>query len=166
MAITGMGERGMSSLDDMAVYFFVRGDLREEDQAVQLVHATLEMSATYDPAFAKYRVVGLDGGQSEQAFNKTRRKMNDRKVPHIEYSDPDFPQWGVTAIVTIPLTKEQALPLANYRLRRYSPPVDGAATVGSKPSGEPSRRSSEKEHSVFNGEVAGSIPADGSKIQP
>ena len=119
----------MSSLDDLAVYFFVRGDLREEDQMIQMGHAVLEMALSYDPAFAKYRMIGLDGGQSEQAFNRTRRKMNDRHVPHVEYTDPDHQEWGVTAIVTIPLTQEQASPLRNYRLRRYSPPSEASAEV-------------------------------------
>lgn len=158
----------MSTLDDMAVYFFVRGDLREEDQMVQVSHAIMEMCLTYDPAFAKYRVVGLDGGQSEQAFNKTRRKMNDRKVPHYEYSDPDFPQWGVTAIATIPLTKEQALPLANYRLRRYSPPSEASAGVALDGQGRASLNASVAqitEHSVSNREVVGEIPAGSSNLQ-
>lgn len=157
----------MSSLDDMAVYFFVRGDLREEDQMVQVNHAILEMALTYDPAFAKYRIIGLDGGQSEQAFNKTRRKMNDRQVPHVEYCDPDFPQWGVTAIATIPLTKEQALPLANYRLRRYSPPTCASPVVDAKSSGEPIQNASvaqETEHSAFSREVVGGIPTGSSSL--
>lgn len=160
------GEVVSMNLDESAVYFFVRSTLSEEDQMVQVSHAILEMALAYDPGFAKYRIIGLDGGQSEKSFNKLCHKLHTGTIPHVKYADPDHSELGVTAIATVPLTKEQALPLANYRLRRYSPPVDGAATVGSKPSGEPSRRSSEKEHSVFNGEVAGSIPADGSKIQP
>lgn len=154
-----------TSLDEMAVYFFVRGDLREEDQMVQVSHAILEMALSYDPAFAKYRIVGLDGGQSEQAFNKTRRKMNDRHIPHVEYSDPDFPELGVTAIATIPLTKEQASPLANYRLRRYSPPSGASPEVAAKASGEPVQHASvaqETEHSTFSREVVGGIPTGSS----
>lgn len=150
----------MASLDDLAVYFFVRGDLREEDQMVQVSHAILEMALTYDPAFAKYRIVGLDGGQSEQAFNKTRRKLNDRQVPHVEYSDPDFPDWGVTALVTIPLTQEQALPLKNYRLRRYSPSSGASPEVVSKTSGEPilNACAAPAEHQPFRLEVVGANP--------
>lgn len=119
----------MSNLDHMAVYFFVRGDLREEDQMVQATHAILEMAMKFEPAFSRYRIVGLDGGQSEKAFNKTRRKMNDRKITHVEYADPDYPDWGVTAIATIPLTEEEALPLRNYRLRRYSPVAQSQSVV-------------------------------------
>lgn len=150
----------------MAVYFFVRGDLREEDQMVQAMHAVLEMAMNYDPAFARYRVVGLDGGQSEQAFNKTRRKMNDRQVPHVEYSDPDFPEWGVTAIATIPLTKEQALPLANYRLRRYSPPAGASPAVDSKSSGEPvlNAPAAPAEHLPLKQEVGGANPSGSSNL--
>ena len=151
----------MSSLDDLAIYFFVRGDLREEDQMVQFGHAMFEMMSIYDPAFAKYRVVGLDGGVSEKAFNRTRQKLNNRQVPHVEYADPDHKEWGVTAIVTIPLTKEQALPLANYRLRRCSPPSEARAEValnGQRGANSECLRSSEKEHLVSNQEVVGSIP--------
>lgn len=152
----------MSSLDDLGVYIFVRGDLPEEDQLVQASHAVLEMALLYDPAFARYRMVALDGGSSEKTFNRTRQKLNNFKIAHAEYSDPDHKDWGVTAIATIPLTQEEALPLRNYRLRRYSPPI--SMVVPSMASGEPSRHSSEKEHSVSNGEAAGSIPAVGSNF--
>lgn len=130
----------MSSLDDLAVYVFVRQDLSEQDQRLQFAHAVLEMACLYRPAHAKYRLVELDGGESEKAFRRTVRKMPERKVGHVIYSDPDHPEWGETAIATVPLTQDQALPLANYRLRRNSPVAqsqsnaeptpDGAAEVG------------------------------------
>lgn len=162
------GELVSMNLDERTIYVFVRGDLAEEDQLVQSAHAVFDMARcqVLSTAEGQPRIVALDGGSSPKAFNKTLSRISKAIITHTTYTDPDKPELGMTAIVTAPLTKEQSVTLANYRLRRYSPPVDGAATVGSKPSGEPSRRSSEKEHSVFNGEVAGSIPADGSKIQP
>lgn len=154
----------MATLDDMAVYFFVRGDLREEDQMVQFGHAMFEMVASYGPAFAKYRIVGLDGGSSDKAFGKTLSKLIDRRVAHTEYSDPDHPEWGVTAIVTVPLMKEQALPLANYRLRRYSPPVGSRPSVDEKSSGEPGSRSSGQEHSILIERSRVDKPAESSSL--
>lgn len=159
----------MSSLDDLAIYFFVRGDLREEHQMAQLAHAMFEMTSQYDPAFAKYRIIGLDGGSSEKAFNKTRQKLNNRGVPHIEYSDPDFPAWGVSAIVTIPLTQEQAQPLANYRLRHYSPPSVSSAEValdGQRGANLNAcvAQTGSTEHLATNQEVAGAIPAASSSL--
>lgn len=153
------------NLDDCTIYVFVRGDLPEEQQLVQVSHAVFNMARTKGWPSGEPRIVALDGGSSEKAFNRTLRKLIGTVYPdYVAYTDPDTPELGVTAIATIPLTKDQSLPLANYRLRRYSPPAEASAVVGSKPSGEPSSHSSEKEHSVFNGEVAGSIPAVSSSL--
>lgn len=126
------------NLDDCTIYVFVRGDLKEEDQMVQAMHAVFNMAK-----FARFflnewrganagepRIIMLDGGQSEKAFQKTYRKLCDGMLPvkmFAEYKDPDKLELGVTAIATIPLTKEQSLPLANYRLRRYAPPTEASA---------------------------------------
>jgi hypothetical protein len=118
----------MINLDETTIYVFVRGDLPEEQQLVQAAHAVFDvgrltplilMGKTGIP-----RIVVLDGGQSEKAFNKTLRKFNEGILPEhhfVFYSDPDMPELRTTAIATIPLTREQSLPLANYRLRRYTP---------------------------------------------
>lgn len=157
----------MTTLDDKTIYVFVRGDLPEEQQLVQAAHAVFNMAIFARKEIAdsngEPRIVALDGGQSEKAFQKTYRKFCAGTLPanlFAEYKDPDQLELGVTAIATIPLTKEQSLPLANYRLRRYSPPAGASPAVDSKSSGEPvCSHSSEKEHSVSNREVAGSSPA-------
>lgn len=162
----------MTSLDDKTIYVFVRGDLPEEQQLVQAAHAVFHMARIAGPSIrtevpGEPRIIMLDGGQSEKAFQRTYRKLCDGMLPpklFAEYKDPDKLELGVTAVATIPLTKEQALPLASYRLRRYSPPAEASAAVGSKPSGEPSSHSSEKERSVSNREAAGSIPAVSSSL--
>jgi hypothetical protein len=161
----------MTNLDDKTIYVFVRGDLPEERQMVQAMHAVFRMchfvAGHKNDLPGDPRIVVLDGGQSERAFRKTYRKLCDGLLPQtwfIEYKDSDALELGVTAIATTPLTKGQSLPLANYRLRRYSPPAEASAVVDSKSSGEPGSHSSEKEHSVFNGEVAGSIPAVSSNL--
>lgn len=177
----------MAYLDDCTIYLFVRGDLREEDQAIQLAHAVFKMTALIHPGYGDVKMVALDGGSSEKAFSKALRKIKEAQLQHAEYSDSDHPEWGITAIATAPLNKEQSLPLANYRLRRYSPPSAASAEVALDGQGRASLngpahglanrtictaeamgysglRSSEKEHSVSNGEVAGSIPAASSSI--
>lgn len=156
----------MNNLDDRTIYVFVRGDLAEEHQLVQAAHAVFNMARTQvlKAAEGEPRIVALDGGSSPKAFAKTLRRISTAIITHTVYTDPDTPEVGPTAVATAPLTKEQALPLANYRLRRYSPPAEASAVVDSKSSGEPGSHSSEKEHSVFNGEVAGSIPAVSSNL--
>lgn len=132
----------MENLDDLTIYVFVRGDLPEEQQLVQGFHGVFNMAR-----FARIgkerlngepRIIALDGGQSEKAFLKTYTKFCDGELlPHslfVEYKDPDHIELGVTAIVTLPLTKEQSLPLANYRLRRAPVAQMDRASVADIPS--------------------------------
>jgi hypothetical protein len=116
-------------VNDCTIYVFVRGDLPEEDQMVQAMHAIFKMTASQRPDFGDLRIVALDGGSSEKAFAKTLRRICEAQIEHAEYIDSDRKEWGVTAIATAPLTKEQSLPLANYRLRRYSPPSISSVEV-------------------------------------
>lgn len=114
---------------DLTIYVFVRGDLAEEDQMVQSMHAVFKMTAIQRPDFGDLRIVALDGGSSEKAFSRTLRRIRETQIEHVEYIDSDHREWGVTAAATAPLTKEQSLPLANYRLRRYSPPSIASVEV-------------------------------------
>lgn len=153
----------MSSLDDFAVYVFVRQDLSEQDQRIQIAHAVLKMAIAYQPAEANYAIVELDGGESKKAFDRTVRKMPERGVAHVIYQDSDCPEWGDTAIATIPLSG-RPLP---HKLRRNSPPASPRLAVDEKSSGEPIQNASvaqETEHSTFSREVVGEIPT-GSSIQ-
>lgn len=152
----------MSTLDDLAVYVFVRQDLSEQDQRIQIAHAILKMALIFRPEDANYRIVELDGGESKKAFERTVRKMPERGIAYAVYQDSDRPEWGDTAIATIPLAG-RPLP---HKLRRYSPPTGASPVVDSKSSGEPVclRSSRAEEHSVFNGEVAGSTPAASSSL--
>lgn len=124
----------MENLDDLTIYVFVRGDLPEEQQLVQAAHAVFSMARSYAGLEkpGEPRIVALDGGQSQKAFARTLRKFESGMLPVGQfefYTDPDTPEIGVTAIATFPITKEQSLPLANYRLRCYSPPVVSSAAV-------------------------------------
>lgn len=164
----------MTTLDDKTIYVFVRGDLAEEQQLVQAAHAVFTMAWNHSAIWAgnnplplggEPRIVALDGGYSDKAFQKTYRKLTEKLIGLVAYSDPDLPDLGMTAMVTGPLTKEQALPLANYRLRRYSPPAGASPAVDSKSSGEPVLNAlvaQETEHLPLKQEVAGGIPAESS----
>ena len=43
------------------------------------------------------------------------KKLADNAIDHVSWEEPDY-DMGFTAIATVPLTGEQKLPLANYRL--------------------------------------------------
>lgn len=120
------------NLDDKTIYVFVRGDLAEEQQMVQAAHAVFNMARTRGWPSGEPRIIALDGGSSEKALAKTQRKLGAAYAYNdfVCYVDPDAPERGVTAIATVPLSKEQALPLANYRLRRYSAVVQEQNTTG------------------------------------
>lgn len=163
-------------MDDYTVYLFVRQDLSEQDQKIQLCHAVFKMAALLRHGLIDLKMVELDGGLTQKAFDRTRRRLNEKHLQAIEYSDSDHPEWGITAIATAPLSKEQALPLENYRLRRSSPLAQGQSVVaavtdsgkdgGSYPSGRANCCvSSEKEHPDSSREVAGSIPAHSSNSE-
>lgn len=127
--------------DDCTIYVFVRGDLKEEDQLIQGMHAVAKVIALRpairqnetivrawgEPKLADWKIVALDGGASESALRRTARKITEKGVTFVEYSDSDMPELGITALATPPLNSRESLPLANYRLRRYSPPVEASA---------------------------------------
>lgn len=112
-----------TSLNEATIYIFVRGDLKEEDQLVQAAHAVFAMarSQVLKDAHGEPRIVALDGGSREKAFARTLRRISTAIILHTVYTDPDKLELGPTAAATAPLTREQSVPLANYRLRRYSP---------------------------------------------
>ncbi len=125
---SGRRDAARMNLNDCTIYVFVRGDLKEEDQMVQAAHAIFGMTQSVDYVKGEGcpRIVFLDGGSSDKAINKTLRNLSAR-LPAVDFVDPDKQELGITAIATVPLTKEQALPLANYRLRRYTPPTEASA---------------------------------------
>lgn len=110
-------------MDDLTIYVFVRGDLPEEQQLVQAAHAVFDMARVTAWPDGEPRIIALDGGSSEKAFNKTLRKLDAAAIGHARYTDPDSHQLGITAIATVPVTREQAHHLSNYRLRRFSVPT-------------------------------------------
>lgn len=125
---SGAGDEYVN-LDNHTIYVFVRGDLKEESQLVQAAHAVFKMALVRGVIFhaipdtGEPSIVFLDGGSSAKAFGRTLRKLTEKKVGIVTYVDPDSLDNGITAMATGPLTKEESFPLANYRLRHYSPAV-------------------------------------------
>ena len=145
-------------LDDSYVYVFVRQDLSIPAQLVAVSHASLHMAALYirDEGTPNIVVIGCP---HSQAMKRVLDKLTNHQIPRFVWSDPDS-QDGVTAVATVPLSREQKSVLGNYRL--YSPgpsqeacrlTADGRANAGV---------AQLREHSVSNREVAGENPATGS----
>lgn len=112
-------------MEDITIYVFVRGDLSEEDQMVQALHAVqygthyFYVNSGWTPDNPK--IVALDGGSSERAFMRTESKLKKKGLRIWTYCDSDHPEWGITAMCTDPLDPIRASVLSNYRLRRYAP---------------------------------------------
>ena len=132
-------------MDERYVYVFVRQDLPIPLQLVHAGHAIYHITRCVQPDEGTPFMVVI-GCPDEAALTRVRAKLHGKQIPHFCWADPDVNAAEFLACATAPLTDAQRVHLKNYRL--YS--------IG--------RPSSEKEHSTFSREVAGSIPADGSKV--
>lgn len=152
------------NLDDCSVYLFVRQDIPLAQQLVQSNHALLMMawpelpvctiamdSGAASSIFASstnvvtlgdhgHPNIILIGVPDVKALERVKAKLERLQIVHYAWREPDEPGLGFTAIATAPLDKPQRNQLHSYRLWKYS-------------------GSSEKEHSVSNGEVDGSSPS-------
>lgn len=121
------------NIDERTIYIFVRNELPVEQQIVQANHAVFHMAGVYFRNFGCSaigipRVIVLQA-LSEKSLNKAIGKLRDAGIPNLQFIDPDNPQFGTSAVATEPLTQENSLPLANYKLWRYSPPSVASAEV-------------------------------------
>lgn len=149
-------------MNDRYIYVFVRQDLSLADQMVHSNHAVFHMAALIRPEEGIPSLVVI-GVPHENSMKKVIAKLKELQLAHYEWIDPDFNE-SVTAIATIPLTVNQKDFLRNYRLWRHSPGAATAACLLAQDGGAKGRHSSEKEHSVSNGGVTGSIPVGGSSF--
>jgi hypothetical protein len=93
------------SLNSRTVYIFVRQDISLEDQFIQAGHAIFKMTSRHlfsSDDEGTPRLVGV-GVPDTRALNRVVTKLGAEKIPYTPYSDPDFPDLGVTAICTAPL---------------------------------------------------------------
>lgn len=149
--------------DDLYIYVFVRQDLPIAEQLVHATHAAYHAGNLCFPleGIPNLVVIGLPHVGS---LAKAVRKLKEAGIEAYVWNDTDT-NYGPTAIATQPLPRAAKDLLKQYRL--YAPGGNTAAqavpTSGLNADGRSTgRTSSEKEHSVSNGEVAGSIPACGS----
>lgn len=106
-------------MEDRTVYIFVRSELSDGDREIQSLHAMYTMCQQFQPDFVDPRMITKEA-LSRKAFDRLLAKLLTSPVRFSAYSDPDHLDWGVTSVVTPPLTETESLPLANYRLRKYS----------------------------------------------
>jgi hypothetical protein len=106
---------------------FVRQDLSIPQQLVQSNHATLSFASLYGvDGIPNIVIIGVP---NEQALRRVEKKLEACAIPHFSWTEPDY-DLGFTAITTAPLTREEKVALANYRV--YSPVVLIAKASASK----------------------------------
>ncbi len=93
---------------------FVRQDIPTEHQVVQSCHAVYHLATTYQPDSGIPNIIAI-GIPDLAALKRVETKLQNHHIPHFSWSEPDY-DFGFTAIATAPLTEEQKVVLANYRL--------------------------------------------------
>lgn len=154
------------NLDSCTVYIFVRQDIPIQHQVIQSGHAALRIAQFYlakdDTGTPNLIVIGVP---DIKALERVMGKLARNCIKHMMWVEPDG-DLGFTALATAPLTKEERLPLANYRLWRYSP---GASAQAEACRVTPDRGANAdvaqlREHLEFNQGAEGENPSIGSKI--
>lgn len=99
------------------VYVFVRQDIPLEHQAIQSLHAILQMATNYRPEEGIPNIVYI-GVPDKNALNRVLKKLKDHQIPQFPWIEPDN-DFGFTSIATIPLTDSIRCVLRNYRLLKF-----------------------------------------------
>jgi hypothetical protein len=91
---------------------FIRQDLAIQQQLVQSVHATFEMSqkTVYEGDIPSVVLIGVP---HQKALERVLKKLRDHSIEHSCFVEPDF-DMGLSAVATIPLGPEQRSILKNY----------------------------------------------------
>ena len=95
------------------------------------------------------------GVPSKKHLTRVEQKLIDNAIDHVAWEEPDY-EFGMTAIATVPLSGEQRVPLANYRLWQ---PI-------SLPSLEIRANGSNRETLANNQREAPTFPCSSVKEQP
>lgn len=101
-------------MNDHYIYVFIRQDLTIAEQLVHLGHVAYHTGNMIDEmdGIPNLIVVGLPHAA---AVLKCIKKLFFHNIQHQTWHDPDT-SYGITAIATVPLTPEEKVVLANYRL--------------------------------------------------
>lgn len=100
------------------IYTFVKNTLSPVDREIQLAHAVYFMALDFEGEIDRAghpAIANCDGG-GDKGFKKVMQKLDEAGITYTAYEDPDHPDWGITAIVTVPLDEDQREVLLNYRL--------------------------------------------------
>jgi transcriptional regulator of nitric oxide reductase len=108
---------------------FVRQDIPLAHQIVQSNHALLTVSAAV--VINDIPNIILIGVPDLPALNRVKSKLIANGIVHSEWVEPDM-DMGFTAMATVPLTVEEKIPLAHYRLWQYSPVAQRAEQLANR----------------------------------
>lgn len=106
------------SIDDKVIYVFARQDLPVAKQLVHCSHAVFEMAnqQVYEPGIPSVVVIGTP---DEKALHRVVKKLQDNSFSYLAWVDPNYPELGLAAVCTVPLSQEQRPAMACYRI--YKP---------------------------------------------
>jgi hypothetical protein len=124
------------------VYVFVRQDIPIQHQMVQSNHAVLTVSSAV--AIDGIPNIILIGVPDVPALNRAKAKLIAHGIDHSEWVEPDM-DLGFTAMATVPLSVEEKIPLAHYRLWRPMIP----SSLDTRASCQPVREGREAEVRVL-----------------
>lgn len=112
-------------LDDKVIYVFARQDLPVAKQLVHTNHAVFQMAMNYGKGWLGSNEgipsVIVIGVPNEKALHRVSHKLafGDRVITACRWFDPMYPDLGLAAIATVPLSQEEKTALACYRI--YKP---------------------------------------------
>lgn len=78
---------------------------------VQASHAALTLSSrVHEVGIPNIVLIGVP---TKSSLLRVEKKLIDHAIDHVAWEEPDY-DFGLTALATVPLTREQKKPLANY----------------------------------------------------
>lgn len=106
------------SLDDKVIYVFARQDLPVAKQIVHTNHAVFQMALEVEEqGIPSVIVIGMP---DEPALHRVVNSLAAKNVEVRPWVDPNYPELGITAVCTMPVTQEERATLSCYRIY---PPV-------------------------------------------
>lgn len=105
-------------LDTKVVYVFARQDLPVAKQLVHTNHATLQMAVDHHDGWSGIPSIIVIGMPDEAALYRVLAKFSATKIM-CPWRDPNYPELGLIAICTVPLSQQERAALACYRI--YKP---------------------------------------------
>jgi hypothetical protein len=156
----------MANLDDCTIYAFIRQDLPPGQETIQAIHAAFHAGMAFGAEHGNQPGIPfavVTDTPTLKAVKKAQRKMEAAGIKHYAMVDTDVEE-DVTAIVTHPVDSVHKQVLSEYRLRRYYPVAQAHLGNQGGVANSNADLAQLREHSEFNGEVAGAAPAVSSNL--